>query len=173
MTIVGWDEFGQLAEKLIAKIKKNNSSFDLIVGIARGGIPLAMVLADRLRIPIDFINVKSYLSERKRGKVKILSTLLSDAKNKDVLLVDDLVDEGDTMETIVNYLHNKYSPVRLKTAVLFKKPWSNFQPDYYVGTTEAWVVFPWEYGEFLLNQTSKSKRRNSPTGQRVKTSEPL
>lgn len=150
--IIGWDEFGQLAEKLVEKIKRNNAKFDLVIGIARGGIPLAMVVADRLRVPIDFINVKSYVDEGRRGQVKILTTLLSDAKNKDVLLVDDLVDEGDTMLTIANYIKKEYDPVRLKTATLFKKPWSKFSPDYFVGTVDGWVIFPWEHGEFLLSR---------------------
>jgi|SRR5579875_2245910 hypoxanthine phosphoribosyltransferase len=153
--IIGWEEFGQLAERLVSIIKKNNAKFDFVVGIARGGVPLAMVVADRLKIPIDFINVKSYINEGKRGSVKILTTLLSDAKNKDVLLVDDLVDEGDTMQSLVNYLKKDYDPVRLKTAVLFKKPWSRFSPDYYVGTTDAWVIFPWEHGEFLYHDGHK------------------
>jgi hypoxanthine phosphoribosyltransferase len=155
--IVGWEEFGKLAERLLAKIERNGAHFDLVVGVARGGVPLSMVVADRLRVPVDFVNVKSYRKLGKRGEVKILSTLLSDAKNKDVLLVDDLVDEGETMKKLVEYLKEKYSPVRLKTAVLYRKPWSRFEPDYSVGVTKAWVVFPWEHGEFLSEDGRRGK----------------
>lgn len=147
--VIGWEEFGSLAEELSNKIKRDGSHFDLVVGVARGGVPLSMVVADRLRLPVDFINVKSYVEQGRRSEVKILSTLTSDAKNKDVLLVDDLVDEGETLSTLINYLREKYNPVRLKTAVLYRKPWSKILPDYFVGTTDAWVIFPWEHGEFL------------------------
>ncbi|MDG6928990.1 MAG: phosphoribosyltransferase domain-containing protein [Nitrososphaerota archaeon] len=147
--VIGWEEFGALAEGLVAKIKADGGAFDLVVGIARGGVPLSMVVADRLKVPLDFINVKSYVGEDARGEVRILSTLLEDARGKSVLLVDDLVDEGETMTKLAKFLGEKYDLAGLKTAALYVKPWSGFRPDYSVGTTEAWVVFPWEHGEFL------------------------
>lgn len=150
--IIGWEEFGSLAEDLANRIKKDGVHFDLVVGVARGGVPLSMVVADRLLLPVDFINVKSYVEQGKRSEVRILSTLTSDAKNKDVLLVDDLVDEGETISKLMEYLRERYSPVRLRTAVLYKKPWSRIIPDYFMGTTDAWVIFPWEHGEFLKGE---------------------
>ncbi|MEM3685024.1 MAG: phosphoribosyltransferase family protein [Conexivisphaerales archaeon] len=147
--VIGWEEFGILTERLVKKVQSDDSEVDLVVGIARGGIPLSMVLADRLRVPVDFINVKSYTAEGKRSEVRILSTLLEDANRKSVLLVDDLVDEGDTLEKMTDFLRQNYSIRNLKTAVLFVKPWSRFSPDFFVETTKAWIVFPWEHGEFL------------------------
>ncbi|MDG6934290.1 MAG: hypothetical protein JRN68_06290, partial [Nitrososphaerota archaeon] len=67
--IVGWEEFGSLAEDLANRIKKDGVHFDLVVGVARGGVPLSMVVADRLRLPVDFINVKSYVEQGKRSEV--------------------------------------------------------------------------------------------------------
>jgi len=145
---IEWLEFGELCEKLAASIKGEGKKVDLVVGIARGGIPPAMVVADRLRVPIDFINVKSYTGVQQRGRVKIISTLFEDASMKDVLVVDDLVDQGETMETILAFLEEKYHPNRIMTGALFIKPWSKFRPDYFVDTTDAWIVFPWEHGEF-------------------------
>jgi hypoxanthine phosphoribosyltransferase len=145
---VEWLEFGRLCEKLASTVKGSGTKVDLEVGIARGGIPPAMVVADRLRVPIDFINVKSYTGVQQRGRVKIISTLFEDASQKNVLVVDDLVDQGETMETILAFLQEKYHPNGVMTGALFIKPWSRFHPDFFVDTTDAWVVFPWEHGEF-------------------------
>lgn len=144
---VSWNELGEYVERLATVILDSGELPDLVVGIARGGIPLAMVVADRLGVPIDFVNVKSYAGIQERGQPKILSTLIEDIHGRNVLVVDDLVDEGDTMETIVAYLA-KNSPKRIVTAVLFIKPWSRFKPDFYLETVDRWVVFPWELREF-------------------------
>ncbi len=145
---IEWLEFGRLCERLARSVRESEKKVDLVVGIARGGIPPAMVVADRLRVPIDFINVKSYTGVQQRGRVKIISTLFEDATEKHVLVVDDLVDQGETMETIIDYLNERYHPTWLMTAALFIKPWSKFRPDFFVDTTDSWVVFPWEHGEF-------------------------
>jgi hypoxanthine phosphoribosyltransferase len=143
---IGWDELGRLVEELSRRVK--GVKVDLVVGIARGGLPISMVVADRLRVPIDFINVKSYRGMGVRGRPMIISTLYEDVKGKDVLIVDDLVDEGETMNTVIKYIKDNYSPRKIYTAVLFIKPWSSFKPDFYLDVLDEWVVFPWELKEF-------------------------
>jgi len=39
---------------------------------------------------------------------------------------------------------------------LFVKPWSGTRPDYYVGTTDRWILFPWEVGEIVRNKLDKA-----------------
>ena len=62
------------------------------------------------------------------------------------LVVDDLVDQGDTLETVRKHL-GEHKPMMLEAAVLFKKPWSRVEPDYYLEVTDRWVVFPFELSE--------------------------
>jgi uncharacterized protein len=143
---VGWSEYGNLAEALAEKVRATGKKFDLVVGIARGGIPVAMVVSDHLDVKIDFINVKSYSDIAKRTIPKILSTLTEGIAGKNVLLVDDLVDQGDTMAFLKRYLEGQ-NPKVLETAVLFKKPWSKTEPDYFLETVSEWIVFPFELGE--------------------------
>ncbi|TLX99460.1 MAG: hypothetical protein E6K90_06730, partial [Thaumarchaeota archaeon] len=57
---IEWTDYGKLVAELIDRIRSRGQTFDLIIGIARGGIPVAMVIADQLEVQIDFINVKSY-----------------------------------------------------------------------------------------------------------------
>ncbi len=143
---INWTSYGNLVTELCEKVRSAKKKFDLIIGIARGGIPVAMVLADQLGVGIDIINVKSYTGISKRGKPTIISTLTEDVKQKRVLVVDDLIDEGDTMNTVLSYLR-KAGVGRIHTAVLFVKPWSKFEPEFYLKVLDKWVVFPWEHGE--------------------------
>ncbi len=143
---IGWAEYGDLTEALAEKVRSSGKVFDLVIGVARGGIPVAMVVSDRLGVKIDTITVKSYSGIAKRGSIRILSTLIEDVKGMRVLLVDDLVDQGDTMIGVKGFLGEKGAKV-VETAVLFKKPWSKTHPDYFLETTEEWIVFPFELSE--------------------------
>ncbi len=143
---ISWSEYGNLAEALAEKVRANGKHYDLVVGIARGGIPVAMVVSDHLNVKIDFVNVKSYSSIGQRTAPRILSTLVEGVEGKDVLLVDDLVDQGDTIVFLKKYLEDQ-RPRSLETAVMFKKPWSKAEPDYSLETVSEWVVFPFELGE--------------------------
>jgi hypoxanthine phosphoribosyltransferase len=144
---ISWHEFGVLVDRLVASLASVGEAFDLVVGVARGGLPVSMVVADRLRVPIDFVNVKSYRGVWVRDRPRIVSTLTEDVAGKVVLVVDDLVDEGDTLEVVLRYLKEQ-GPRRIRTATLFIKPWSRFRPDYYLEVTDYWIVFPWELGEY-------------------------
>jgi len=158
---VTWTEYGEMVTKLAEDIASSGKRYDLVVGIARGGIPVAMVVADRLGTRIDFLNVKSYTDVGERVKPRILTTITEDILGKRVLLVDDLVDGGDTMETVTRYLDSK-GPKTLRTAVLFTKPWSTFRPDYSLRVVDSWVVFPYERGEVRRSKSPKRQKELVP-----------
>ena len=64
-----------------------------------------------------------------------------------VLLVDDLADTGHTLKAVVDQLRNNYAPItELKTAVIWTKGVSTFQPDYSVDflATNPWIHQPFE-----------------------------
>jgi hypoxanthine phosphoribosyltransferase len=143
---ITWSEYGNLAAALAEKVRSNGKHYDLVIGIARGGIPVAMVVSDHLNVKIDFVNVKSYSDIGKRVPPRILSTLTEGIEGKDILLVDDLVDQGDTLASMKKYLGDQ-KPRTLDTAVMFKKPWSKMEPDFYLESVTEWVVFPFELGE--------------------------
>jgi hypoxanthine phosphoribosyltransferase len=151
---IGWAEYGSLTEALAETVRSSGRTFDLVVGISRGGIPVAMVVSDRLGVKIDTITVKSYSGIVERGLVRILPTLTEEITGKRVLLVDDLVDQGDTMIGVRSFLSEKGAKA-VETAVLFRKPWSKTQPDFFLETTEEWIVFPFELGE--VNKLRKAR----------------
>jgi len=64
-----------------------------------------------------------------------------------VLLVDDLADTGHTLKAVVDMLRNNYKPItELRTAVIWTKGVSGFQPDYSVDylPTNPWIHQPFE-----------------------------
>lgn len=158
---INWTEYGNLADALAEKIRSHNELFDLTIGIARGGIPVAMVVSDHLDVKLDIINVKSYSGIAERTPPRIVSTLTEAVNGKNVLLVDDLVDQGDTMHTVAEFL-KRQKPSILKTAVLFKKPWSKTEPDYYLEVVDKWIVFPWEHGEVNRLRVARGEELRSP-----------
>lgn len=153
---ISWPEYGNLAQALAEKVRATGKQYDLVVGIVRGGIPVAMVVSDHLNVRIDFINVKSYSGIQARGSPRILSTLTEDVRNKNILLVDDLVDQGETMEFVAGFL-KKQGPKVVDTAVLFRKPWSKMTPDYSLESVSEWIVFPFELAEVNRQRTALEK----------------
>jgi len=157
LNYVTWSQYGEMVTKLAGSVAASGEKFDLVIGIARGGMPVAMVVADKLGIKVDFLNVKSYTDVGERVKPKILTTITEKITNKRVLIVDDLVDGGATMETITEYLSTQ-KPISIKTAVLFTKPWSTFAPDFSLRVVDNWVVFPYERGEVRRSRAQKKQQ---------------
>lgn len=155
---IGWSQYGELVTQLSEDVATSGERFDLVIGIARGGIPVAMVVADKLGTKVDFINVKSYTDVGERTKPKILSTITERIAGKKVLVVDDLVDGGATMESISEYLMTE-KPRSIKTAVLFTKPWSSFSPDFFLKVVDSWIVFPYERGEVRRSLGNRRQRQ--------------
>ena len=96
----------------------------VLVGVLKGAYAFYADLARAIRIPmrVDFIVVASYGSRAKTsGKVKMVTELTEDIKGKDVLLVEDIVDSGMTIQYLVKQLW-KRKPRSVKVCTLLSKP---------------------------------------------------
>jgi uncharacterized protein len=154
---VSWQSYGKSSALLAKRIMSSGRKYDLVIGIARGGIAISLAVADILGVRMDIINIKSYngMGRGRRTKPRILSTIIGGIRGKRILLIDDLIEEGHTMHMLVNYI-KKRGASRIDTAVLYIKPWSKFKPDFYVKKVDKWVVFPWEVGEMRRLTHKKS-----------------
>jgi hypoxanthine phosphoribosyltransferase len=95
----------------------------VLVGVLKGAYAFYADLARAIRIPmrVDFIVVTSYGSRAKTtGKVKMVTELTEDIKGKDVLLVEDIVDSGLTIQYLVKQL-SKRKPRSVKVCTLLSK----------------------------------------------------
>ena len=117
---------------------------DCIVAIARGGLTFAHHLAEKFNIREVFtINAISYDKTKKLNKIDIFN--IPDLKNfKNILIVDDISDSGDTFIEVLKILKEKYPHKNYKTISIFYKPSSKFKPDFYFHKTNEWINFFWE-----------------------------
>ena len=130
-----------------------------IVGIWRGGAPIGIAVQELLEhrgIKCDHIAVRtsSYLGigqQLRSVKVYALGYLI-DTLNADdrLLIVDDVFDTGKSVEALLNELTKRCrlnTPSTIKIATVFYKPSKNqtaLAPDFFVRTTDSWLIFPHE-----------------------------
>ena len=158
--IVEWDEYKNIVEKLAIEIHKNYKP-TVLVGIMRGAAPIIDILSRILKLPIAYIVIQSYSGkgmEDKQGQLMFAREISSLANDKDfskVLLIDDLSDTGLTLNKSIEWLKN-YGPTKdyikeVKTACLWKKKSSTFEPDFCPVRLDSdpWIVQPTEHYEEL------------------------
>jgi len=138
-----WYRYEMLLMALIDKVKKHD--FDQIVCIGRGGFLVGDALSRALDIPLAVIMAQSYFKlEKQVLKFSRIASLLP--LEGDILLVDDLVDTGDTLFEIKKSLY-EYDEIKIvQTGVIWKKKDSKFIPDYYVEDIDSneWIDQPFE-----------------------------
>src|SRR5210317_252655 len=158
--IISFDEYTKIVEKLAIQIH-NNFKPTVLVGIMRGAAPILDILSRILKLPIAYIVIQSYSGEGmedKQGQLMFareISSLANDEDFNRVLLIDDLSDTGLTLNKSIEWLKN-YGPTKnfineVKTACLWKKKSSTFEPDFCPVRLDSdpWIVQPTEHYEEL------------------------
>ena len=158
--IISFNEYTKIVEKLALLIHKNYKP-TVLVGIMRGAAPIIDILSRILKLPIAYIVIQSYSGkgmEDKQGELMFAREISSLANNEDfnrVLLIDDLSDTGLTLNKSIEWLKN-YGPTKkfikeVKTACLWKKKSSSFEPDFCPVKLDSdpWIVQPTEHYEEL------------------------
>ena len=95
-----------------------------LVCVLKGGVFFLCELAKRITVPVsmDFMSVSSYGSATKSsGVVKIVKDLDESLKDKDVLVVEDIVDSGRTLSYLLDMLRDR-GPKSIKLCTLLDKP---------------------------------------------------
>jgi hypoxanthine phosphoribosyltransferase len=65
-------------------------------------------------------------------------------KHREILIVDDISDSGETFLEVIKKLKDKYPDKNFKSLAIFYKPSSKFKPDFYFHKTDEWIEFFWE-----------------------------
>ena len=154
-----WRDVEELSYKIASDIEKDGRKVDVIVGILRGGIIPARIIADALGVDeLEAMEIKFYKGVGVRGRRPyIRRPPIGELHGKNVLVVDDISDTGLTLEVALGIIA-LYGPREVATATLYIKPWTRFIPDYYARETDKWVVFPWEKKEVLRELGEKAER---------------
>lgn len=138
----GYGQFIGDARELLQQIKPYEP--DALVAVARGGLALAQVLSEALDTrEVYSINSILYEGMQKLDHPKIFNIPNLENLTK-VVLVDDIIDSGDSMRYIIKELSQIYPHCEFKIATLFYKKTASVQADFTVKEAHNWIEFFWE-----------------------------
>jgi hypoxanthine phosphoribosyltransferase len=113
-------------KELAKEIEKDYAGEEVVcVGLLKGSVIFLSDLVKEIETPviIDFMNVSSYGSETvSSGDVKILKDTDLDLRGKNVLIVEDIIDTGLTLEYVIDYFKKVKGVKTIKTCTLLSKP---------------------------------------------------
>lgn len=136
-----------------------NSGFEptIIIAIWRGGTPIGIAVQELFaynQVKTDHIAIRtsSYTGiDGRSSEIRIhgMNYLVKNVKHEDkLLIVDDVFDTGNTINSVINYLEEKArlnAPHDIRVAVPYYKPTRNLTdrvPDYFLHETEEWLKYP-------------------------------
>jgi len=158
-----WDKIYEMIVDLALRIRTSGFKPDLIVGVSRGGWAPGRILSDLLENPHTAnIKIEFYVGIEKTGRKPVVTQpITEDISKKNVLVVDDVADTGESLKLALDHVLEK-GPGKIMTATVYYKPHSTFKPDFFADTTSNWIIFPWERLEAtkLLLEEAKAKGRS-------------
>jgi len=142
MKYYSYENFKNDTNLLVRQTKKFEPH--TIVTILRGGLTLAHAMAEGLNIrDVKAIRSELYDKTSKREQITIFGDC-SFKNNTNVLVVDDIADSGQTMQSIMKYLQNNNPHTNFKSATIFYKKTSVYEPDFWINEADEWIDFFWE-----------------------------
>jgi hypoxanthine phosphoribosyltransferase len=161
--VPSWDEIYDMLLTLADMIRRDGFRPDIIVGVSRGGWPPARVMSDLLgNVELANVRVEFYRGVAEVGSEPVITQPLSmPAKDKMVLIMDDVADTGKSLKVVRDHIMGSNARL-IKIATIYYKPWSIIVPDYYARVTKRWIVFPWERKETVRNLVEKCRNSGIP-----------
>lgn len=165
---VSWSDYHQKIEHLAVQIYQSGWKFNQIVCLARGGLRVGDILSRIYQQPLAILATSSYSGpgQQARGALTFSRHLTMTTENLGtrILLVDDLVDSGITLQQTIPWLKQNSDFVvdEIRSAVLWYKACSVITPDYYVDylPDNPWIHQPFEHYEQmnLAELTAKTSK---------------
>jgi len=145
---IDWNRVHNDSIMLSNMISNISSNWKGIISVTRGGLFPALIIAQNLNIHmVDTICVKSY-SDKQRQHVNIIKNCINiDNKGDGWIVIDDLVDTGETLQHV-----KKLYPKAL-FGVIYAKPKGKYITNLFVCEVpqDIWVVFPWDIKPNVMN----------------------
>lgn len=143
---VSWDQFHRDARALAWRLSASGP-FDAMVCITRGGLVPAAIVSRELGIRmIETVCIASYHDYQTQGGLQVLKTIADQILHVDhgskVLVIDDLVDTGKTVQMVREMLPNAHY------ATVYAKPLGRPLVDTFITevSQDTWIYFPWDLG---------------------------
>lgn len=148
---VTWDEYHHAIERLVLLVHESGWKFDQVLCLARGGLRPGDVFSRIFDVPLAILSTSSYREEAgtEQGILDIAKhiTMSRGSLGGKVLLLDDLVDSGVTLEKVQRHLSEQFHAVtEVKSAVIWYKACSSVKPDFYLDylPSNPWIHQPFE-----------------------------
>ena len=126
--LISEDNIKEKVKELGQRISKDYEGESVfLIGILKGSVPFMADLMREITIPVtmDFMAVSSYGNgTTSTGVVRILKDLDFEIKDKNIIIVEDIIDSGITLSYLVDYLKNR-GPKNIEIAALLTKPERN------------------------------------------------
>ena len=123
--LISCDEIAKAVSRLAREIERDYQDRQpLLIGVLKGSFMFMADLIRQLDLPLDldFVRLSSYDAARESsGKVEVVHETKTPVKDRDVLVVEDIVDTGITISFLLDYLKSK-QPASLKVCTLTDKP---------------------------------------------------
>ncbi len=143
MKFYSYEEFKADVNLLAHEIKPYKP--DVILAIARGGMTLGHFLAEALEMRnLYSINSIHYEETRKLDTIDIFN-IPDLSKAKKVVIVDDIIDSGETMIEVKKVIAQKYPDIEIKVASVFYKEKALLRPDFTAIEATEWIEFFWDF----------------------------
>jgi len=143
---VEYETIDFLSKALALRFKLNGRTFTHVIGISRGGLLPAKIISYILDAQMLTFGVASYAGEKNTGEMKVTQNIDFDKLPKDsrILVVDDKVDTGGTINFMREVIGDRFDYVRY--AAIFAEKRATKKVDHYgvVLADHTWVDFPWE-----------------------------
>jgi uncharacterized protein len=156
---VSWDDYNRAVLELARMIYESGWEFDQVLCLARGGLRPGDVFSRIFDVPLAILSTSSYREEAGtvQGKLDIAKhiTMTKGSLSGKVLLLDDLVDSGVTLERVQRHLKENFPAVtEVRSAVIWCKACSSVQPDYFLQylSSNPWIHQPFEEYDSLRPQ---------------------
>lgn len=150
MKYYSYDAFKNDTKKLLLLLREDN--FEAIVTVARGGFTLSHAISEGLDIrDVQSIRTELYDKSLKRDNITIFAKCQFKGIKR-VLVVDDISDSGETLKSVMSYLAEEFKGIEFKSATLFYKKTSAYEPDFWINEADDWIDFFWER-DFLEDKT--------------------
>lgn len=145
--LISEEEIQKRVAELAVEIDRDYQQADhvVLIGILKGAFIFTADLSRKLTVPhsVDFMSISSYGDTAiSGGAVRLIMDLRKPIANEHVIVVEDIVDSGHTMNYLYQTLKGRH-PASLKTCTLFKKQRDSLDvPLDYVGfdLPDVWVV---------------------------------
>lgn len=137
-----YENFQYDTNKLLKQVKTFEP--EAIVCIARGGLSLAHTISEGLKLrDVQTLRTELYDGSCKRENISCFGSC-SFKDKKRVLVLDDIADSGETLKKIMNYLEDEFNDIEFKSATLFYKKSSIYEPHFWINEATQWIDFFWE-----------------------------